>query len=477
MQLLQALLNALNSTSDSLEANSVLTHISFLDWVSLDLVVGLEDHLLNPSTRFNVSISDQLLLVYGSLATKGSEEVEVRVMRYLNIVSLSINSQSDPNLSQSILVVHALGNTGSESSLTVILSFLNRSAQHSESKEIKLAVIDALSKLTDKDTVLTVLEEFLVPGTSDSEEYVAAVVETLDHGFEYIESRRQQVDEYITYLTSHTILYSIVRVSASINSTDLHMMVVDYFKKIDSKDLLFEILERESTIPGGRAKRQTSDWDSSSNSDYNCVASLSTRQNDVNTYPHHRAYINSTTIGISEANIKVAGGYFAGIGTHCDKMKAFARGIVKGRVLSWTATLVDIKFKLTASATTSISIDLYARVGSNFLHRYNNQTPCKTYSYDISRYRRTLYHFSKVVPIFSIPLTISIALHGQVDINFNTNVCIGRTGKEASGALGTLIFKLGVSIEGSASVNLLVCNCIYVAILQLQLHESLSISL
>ena len=459
-------------TSDSLEANSVLTHISFLDWVSLDLVVGLEDHLLNPSTRFNVSISDQLLLVYGSLATKGSEEVEVRVMRYLNIVSLSINSQSDPNLSQSILVVHALGNTGSESSLTVILSFLNRSAQHSESKEMKLAVIDALSKLTDKDTVLTVLEEFLVPGTSDSEEYVAAVVETLDHGFEYVESRRQQVDEYITYLTSHTILYSIVRVSASINSTDLHMMVVDYFKKIDSKDLLFEILERESTIPGGRAKRQTSDWDSSSNSDYNCVASLSTRQNDVNTYPHHRAYINSTTIGISEGNIKVAGGYFAGIGTHCDKMKAFARGIVKGRVLSWTATLVDFKFKLTASATTSISIDLYARVGSNILLDYNNQTPCKIYSYN-KRYRRTLYHFNKVVPIFSIPLTISIALHGQVDINFNTNVCIGRTGKEASGALGALIFKLGVSIEGSASVGMQ----LYLCILQLQLHKSLLISL
>ena len=453
----QALLNALNNTSDSLEANSVLTHISFLDWGSLDLVVGLEDHLLNPSTRFNVSISDQLLLVYGSLATKGSEEVEVRVMRYLNIVSLSINSQSDPNLSQSILVVHALGNTGSESSLTVILSFLN---QHSESKEMKLAVIDALSKLTDKDTVLTVLEEFLVPGTSDSEEYVAAVIETLDHGFEYVESRRQQVDEYITYLTSHTILYSIVQVCASINSTDLHMMVVDYFKKIDSKDLLFKILEREDTIPGGRAKRQTSDWDSSSNSDYDCVALLSTRQSDVNTYPHHRAYINSTTIGTNEANIKVAGGYFAGIGTHCDKMKAFARGIVKGRVLSWTATLVDFKFKLTAS-TTSICIDLYARVGSNILLHYNNQTPCKIYSYNISRYRRTLFRFSIPVFVFGIPLTISIALHGQLDINFNTNVCIGRTGTEASGALGAVAFKLGVSIEGSASVHLLVCNCIY----------------
>ena len=203
----QHLLNALNYTNDNLEVNSILTHISFLDWASLDLVIGLEDHLRNPNANLNANISDQLLLVYGSLATKGSEEVEVQVMNYLNTISSSINSQTDLNLSRSILVVHALGNTGSESALTVILSFLNRSAQQSESKEMKLAVIDALSKLTDKDTVLTVLEDFLVPGTSDSEEYVAAVIETLDHGFEYVESRRLQVDEYITYLTSYTILY------------------------------------------------------------------------------------------------------------------------------------------------------------------------------------------------------------------------------------------------------------------------------
>ena len=434
------------------------THPSWIGRV-LTFVIGLEDHLCNPNPEFNDSISEQLLLVYGSLATKGSEEIEVRVMNYLNTISLSISSQSDLDLSQSILVVHALGNTGSESSLTVILSFLNRSAQHSESKEMKLAIIDSLSKLTDKDTVLTVLEEFLVPGTSDSEEYVAAVIETLDHGFEYVESRRQQVDEYITYLTSHTILYSIIRISASINSTDLHMMVVDYFKKIDSKDLLFEILERESTIPGGRAKRQTSDWDSSSNSDYNYVASLSTRQSDVNTYPRHKAYITSKTIGISKANIKVASGYFAGIGTHCDQMKAFARGIVKGTVFSRSATLADLKFQLTTS-TTSISISLYARVGTNTLLDFGFNralsSHCRSDSRPLGRYRRTLFHFSIPVSVFGIPLTISIALHGQLDINFNTNVCIGRTGTEASGALGAITFRLGVSIEGSASVSLLV---------------------
>ena len=457
----QALLNVLDNTNDNLEVNSILTHISFLDWASLDLVIGLEDHLRNPNANLNANISDQLLLVYGSLATKGSEEVEVRVMNYLNTVSSSINSQSDPDLSRSILVVHALGNTGSESSLTVILSFLNRSAQHSELKEMKLAVIDALSKLTDKDTVLTVLEDFLVPETSDSEEYVAAVIETLDHGFEYVESRRQQVDEYITYLTSHTILYSIVRVSASINSTDLHMMVVDYFKKINSKDLLFEILERESTIPGGRAKRQTSDWDSSSNSDYNYIASLSTRRSDVNTYPRHRAYITSKTIGISKANIKIASGYFAGIGTHCDRMKAFARGIVKATVLSRSATLADLKFQLTAS-TTSISISLYARVGTNTLLDFGFNralsSHCRADSRPLGRYRRTLFRFRIPVSVFGVPLTISIALRGQLDINFNTNVCIGRTGTEASGALGALTFRLGVTIEGSVSASLLVSD-------------------
>ena len=237
------------------------------------------------------------------------------------------------------------------------------------------------------------------------------------------------------------------------------MMVVDYFKKIDSKDLLFEILERESTIPGGRAKRQTSDWDSSSNSDYNYVASLSTRQSDVNTYPRHRAYITSKTIGISKANIKIASGYFAGIGTHCDRMKAFTRGIVKATVLSQSATLADLKFQLTAS-TTSISISLYARVGTNTLLDFGFNgalsSHCRANSHPLGRYQRTLFRFSIPVTVFGIPLTISIALHGQLDINFNTNVCISGTGTEASGALGAITFRLGVSIEGSASVSLLV---------------------
>ena len=467
-------MNALNNTNDSLEANSILTHISFLDWASLDLVVGLEDHLHNPNANFNANISDQLLLVYGSLATKGSEEVEDRVMNYLNTVSLSIDSQTDFDPSQSILVVHALGNTGSESSLTVILSFLNRSELHSESKEIKLAVIDALGKLTEKDTVLTVLEEFLVLWTSDSEEYVAAVIETLDHGFEYVESRQLQVDEYITYLTSHTILYSIVRVSASINSTDLHVMVVEYFKKIDSKDLLFEILEREITIPGGRVKRQTSDWDSSSRSDYDLVASFSIRRSDVNNYPRHKAYITSKTIGISKANIKVASGYFAGTDTHCDQMKAFTRGIVRGTVLSRSVTLADLKLQVTATTksisipkfatNTSISILLYARVGTNTLLNFgfNEEllSHCRTDSQPLGRYRRTLFRFSIPIPVFGIPLRISIALNGQLDINFNSNICIGRTGTAVSGALGALTFTLGVTIEGSVSVSLLVSQLI-----------------
>ena len=447
-------MNALDNASDSLEANSILTHISFLDWASLDLVVGLEDHLRNLNPKFNDSISDQLLLVYGSLATKGSEEVEIRVMNYLNTVSLSINSQSDLDLSQSILVVHALGNTGSESSLRVILGFLH---QNSESKQMQLAVIDALSKLTEDNTVLTLLEEFLVPGISDSEEYVAAVVETLDHGFEYVENRQQsQVAEYITHLKAHSILFSIVRVSASINSTDLHMMVVDYFKKINSRDFLFEILEGEI---GARAKRQTSDWDSTKKSDYNHVASLSTRKNDVKTYSRHSAYITSKTIGISKANIKIASGYFAGISRHCDKMKAFGRSIVKGRVLSKTATLADFRFRLTAT-TTSISVSLYAKIGTNTLLNFNFKralkSHCKRHSRPITQHRRRLFKYSIPVVIYVGTLRFSIGLYGHLKVHFNTNVCIGRKGTEISGALGALTPNVGASFEGSVSASLLV---------------------
>ena len=102
------------------------------------------------------------------------------------------------------------------------------------------------------------------------------------------------------------------------NSTDLRAMMVQYLIKIKADEAIFDLIYGSV---GSRSKRNTNDWDSSSNSDYNYVDSLVNRRNDVTTYNRHTAFIGSKTIGIDDANIKIAYGYFSGISTHCDRFK------------------------------------------------------------------------------------------------------------------------------------------------------------
>ena len=76
------------------------------------------------------------------------------------------------------------------------------------------------------------------------------------------------------------------------------------------------------------------DWDKSS-SDYNLVASLVQRQNDVQTYPAHKGYIWDEDYGISKLNFKVGVGAF--VGAYCDGTtscsKVFGKAVAKVHVL------------------------------------------------------------------------------------------------------------------------------------------------
>ena len=452
-------MKALDNANSTSKAHTILLYIAFLDSASLDLIINLENRL-HESTL----LSSQLLLVYGSLALKGTKEIELRIINYLSALCKNISNQSDPDLSKSILLVHALGNTGSNSSLALILSFLNYSVKHRESKEMKLAVIDALSKLTDNTNVLNKLEEFLVTEESESEEYFTAVLETLFNGFDYIEASKSQMEAYIGHIQAHSILVSIIRAAASINSTDLHNMMVQYFRKVGAKDLFLELVGSQSAALNVRAKRHSSDWDSTLNSDYNIVAPLASRRSDIYSFSRHNAYITSKRIGVSDAHIKVASGYFVGINENCDRMKSFARNIIKGTVLSRHTTVGDIRFEQTTelTSTTNTFASLYIRIGSNVLFdseiQFNEElsSHCKNESRHLFLLRVRLVSFSYRMFIYVGFLDFSIGLYGKATLNFNINVCNGRIETEISGHLGALTPSVTVSIDGSVTASLVV---------------------
>ena len=94
----------------------ILTHISLMETA---FVIGMEERLNRPNQ--DPYISGQLLLVFGSLATKGSEEVENRVMKYLSARVSDLHAQTEIDLDAIDLLLCALGNTGSKQSIVFIL--------------------------------------------------------------------------------------------------------------------------------------------------------------------------------------------------------------------------------------------------------------------------------------------------------------------------------------------------------------------
>lgn len=344
-------MNAYDNAMDGNEANVILTHISFMSMVRIGFVIGMEERLTRPTE--DTFLSHQLLLVFSSLATKGSDEVEDRVMNALSTRVASLRSQAQPDMSEVDLMLRALGNTGSKLSIPLIFSFLDLNDD-----QIKFAAIDALGKVTDDPAVLSRLEHLLQEDSSD--ECAAAVIETLQTGFQYAKKMQRDMVQYSSQIQSHTLLYTLAEVVSFSNNTELHSMMVEYFNKVEADDIIFDLIYDEDSPLGSRGKRSTTDWDNGGNSDYNYVESLVNRQNQANTYNRHSAYLNSKTIGTNEANIKIAYGYFAGTNTHCDQMKTFGRCIVLGTLLSRTETIADVKFDIQAT-TTSASVIAFVR--------------------------------------------------------------------------------------------------------------------
>ena len=450
----QALLNAYDNAMDDDETNVILTHISFMSTVRIGFVIGMEERLARHAE--DTFLSHQFLLVFSSLATKGSDEVEDRVMNVLSTRITSLRSQ--PDMSEVDLMLRALGNTGSKLSIPLIFSFLDL-----DNDQVKLAAIDALGKVADDPAVLSRLEHLLQEDPSD--ECAAAVIETLQTGFQYAKKMQRDMDQYSSLIRSHSLLYTLAEAVSFSNSTELHLMMAAYLKKVNADDIIFDLIYNDNSLLGSRGKRGTTDWDSSRNSDYNYVESLVNRRNQVNTYNRHSAYLNSKTIGINEANVKIAYGYFAGTNTRCDQMKAFGRCIVVGTLLSKTVTIADVKFDIQASTTDNTLpayVMAFVKIGSNTLlqhdrpYQHSLSSHCERYNHPIREYRQRIFRLRYNIFVYAGYLTLSVDLTAHFNLDVNANICIGRTGTEDTGALGAITPTAGLTISGGVSGNILV---------------------
>jgi hypothetical protein len=189
------------------------------------------------------------------------------------------------------------------------------------------------------------------------------------------------------------------------------------------------------------------------------VASLSSRQQDVNTHPRHRAYLWGKKLGISKANLKGAAGVFFGRSDDCNNMKGYAKAYAEANLLSRKRTLVDIDILLQKTPY-SINGRLYAQIGGNTLVNRNlnidGSTQCRSYNTPLTRSRYRLFEFT--YSIFVYVGTVSVGIHADlgVSVSFDAQVCSSSSVYNLASGTAGLVPQISLYAGGSARVTLLV---------------------
>ena len=426
--LYQALIKALQHASTESERTSIVSYIAFIRHASPTLLTELEEVINSADDHL-----DPLLLAYGALASETTEESEQRIVTFL------LNRMEDAPRSATIHYIHALGNTGSPFALDTITSFHNHSAI-----EVQLASIGAMRKLVNNPLVEETLYSIL-QSMPTSYEHVVAIAETLSEGAKYFEER--DID-YTPSIELQTALVASAVQLGDVELAEIVLSLVETFETPESEGLVDALADVKNSIRG----RRGTDWDAS-NSDYNIVASQSSRAADVRNYPNHRAYIWGKTLGISQANIKVGAGFFVGYHPTCRNLKAFGKAIARANLLRWSWNILHAEVLL-EKTDSQVRAKLYFKLLSNVLIDRSRATCTPSPSRTLYSSRR--YSLSRVsYSIFIYVGTLSLYLqpHIQAHLDFRTEYCVNLRRLRAFAGIGP---RLTFTVEGGVRGNLLV---------------------
>ena len=439
MVLFQAIIRALERASTESERTDIASFIAFIHNASPALLTELEHELNSTDNHL-----DPLLLAYGALASETTVESEQRIVQFL----LNRIKDAPRSVMTTIHYIHALGNTGSPFALDTIIFFLN----HSE-LEVQLASISAMRKLINNPLVEETLYSILQTAPVNYE-HVVAIAETLSEGAKYLEERD------IDYTPSMELQSALVASAVQFGDVELAELVLSFvetFETPDSEGLVEALDHFIATELSQRRERRGTDWDAS-NSDYNMVASQSSRAADVRNYPNHRAYIWGKTLGISQANIKVCAGFFVGYHPTCPNLKIFGKAVAQANLLRWSWNILHAEVLL-EKTNTQVRRKLYFKVLSNVLIDSSSTiswsgTSCATIPRrNVSSRRYSLGRLSYSIYIYVARLTLYLQPHVQSHIDARAELCASSRRIRAFGSLGP---RLTFTVTGGVTGNLLV---------------------
>lgn len=395
----------------------------------MDLVIALEERLHDNSLK-----TDGLLLAFGALASNAKEDVEQEVSQFL----LELERNLTPNDEELTTVILAMGNTGSGLVVNTILEYVGHPLE-----DIQLASIRACLKFTHLPQVLNALKAVLTANVN--EETVAMVVHTLVKGYQYSQDR----DQDMGLITNHPLLSSLVLAIQRLNNTDLQVLVLEYLEQVGGEHAL-----NLMTSIDAREKRGA-DWDAS-NTEFNLVASQSSRQSDITTYPNHTAYIYGNTLGLDEVNLRAAAGVFMGYSSNLENIKGYGKVYVESNVLNRQRTLTDIEILFQKNGV-NFRGKVYVEIGGNVLVNVDRTlTTCYNYDEELFENRYRLFSFTHSVFLYVASIDVDIAVYLELRVGVDAKICGGASLDELATANAGIVPRVTLSVDGAVSATLLV---------------------
>ena len=414
------------------EYTNLLIQIAFLPSVDPSTVDYIQKYLDKNST-------DELILSFATLGRHNNVADKI-----IGVLSKELQAKTNDTMDL-VHICHALGNTGSKKIIPLLLPFLR-------DPKLQLHVLDALRTVSSEGSVQEAFAEVVVDAIYPDQ--VIEVVESLLFPFKH-SLYFEDVPEF--NFTEEKLIDALFNAcTVKFQDTDLHGIIMKYFNSLSVHSTQQNIKEKlQYYLSWPRNKRSfTSNWRNSSDTNYDLVASQSSRANDTITYPYHTGYLWANEYGVSDLGLKVAAGGFGGIGSN--GLKLFARG--RANIYAWKYTFeaIDIKYMNTKSIDPlSIHISRYAKIAGTAYSGLSKDTNIYIIPYQksTSKNLRSVRLFKLEYSQFVYVAILKFHVTGSISAKVSFSINIGSSSATAHFSIGPV-----VTVTGGAQATILVSN-------------------
>ena len=226
--------------------------------------------------------------------------------------------------------------------------------------------------------------------------------------------------------------------TTKLKNANLYELLIQYLEMVgtDEAEKMIDVIiqqhnygevehEHVSDVEGSIRIKRGSDWNSTTSSYYDLVASYSQRRDDVLTYPAHKAFIWGNQYGISNLNLRVGAGAFIGVncGNTTKSMKIFAKTAAVVHLLGRTINVAHLEYSdYTENGT--LYHNIYVKLGPSVRKRINKEYDLSCRSGHANLWDTSFTIFNLRFSFFVYVTTIDFYIKGTANTRGDSSICL-----------------------------------------------------